>query len=269
MDLRHGPVTTAPALQDDLELQTDVMRFLAILALCLMAVFALVQGLPAPPVSADSAPPAEPELEALRQHNQDLERAVARARTQAQQRIQALQQRLKERERTLSRLRRRLAQVSADLTASRGALKDLRAQASPKSRPKALPPPEVRPAAAERPPERRGFNLRFADERALLRLMAGGQVRVYAREGARFWRIVPDGSGLHAQRAPAPKRYYEMTADTVPASLRATLPRRAPLWGVVLPSDLSARIARAIRGRQGGDLVILASGEVELRPEGP
>ena len=42
------------------DLQTDIMRFMAILALCLMAIFALVQSLPntqaeAPPVAVETA----------------------------------------------------------------------------------------------------------------------------------------------------------------------------------------------------------------------
>ena len=42
------------------DLQTDIMRFMAILALCLMAIFALVQSLPntqaeAPPAAAETA----------------------------------------------------------------------------------------------------------------------------------------------------------------------------------------------------------------------
>jgi len=59
------------------DLQTDVMRFMAILSLCLVAIFALVQSMPvAPPVVpvaeaeanveavADPVPVAEPEPEA-------------------------------------------------------------------------------------------------------------------------------------------------------------------------------------------------------------
>ena len=51
------------------DLQTDVMRFMAILSLCLVAIFALVQSLPVAPVPAttpERAPVAElpePEVE--------------------------------------------------------------------------------------------------------------------------------------------------------------------------------------------------------------
>ena len=38
------------------DLQTDVMRFMAILSLCLVAIFALVQSIPLAPVEPPPAP---------------------------------------------------------------------------------------------------------------------------------------------------------------------------------------------------------------------
>ena len=61
-----------PSLFDDAEmLQTDVMRFFAILSLCLMAIFALVKTLPmAPPDTRPAmAEPADPKAEAKRLQN--------------------------------------------------------------------------------------------------------------------------------------------------------------------------------------------------------
>jgi len=43
------------------ELQTDVMRFMAILSLCLVAIFALVQSIPPSPVPPETAERAKPE----------------------------------------------------------------------------------------------------------------------------------------------------------------------------------------------------------------
>ena len=42
------------------DLQTDIMRFMAILALCLVAIFALVQSLPLAPASVEPTAAAEP-----------------------------------------------------------------------------------------------------------------------------------------------------------------------------------------------------------------
>ena len=56
------------------DLQTDIMRFMAILSLCLVAIFALVQSIPLTPTAAPPAPapqiaepaaitPAEPPID--------------------------------------------------------------------------------------------------------------------------------------------------------------------------------------------------------------
>ena len=55
----------SPALLDDAEmLQTDVMRFFAILCLCLMAIFALVKALPIAPPEATPTIVEPPDLKA-------------------------------------------------------------------------------------------------------------------------------------------------------------------------------------------------------------
>ena len=45
------------------DLQTDVMRFMAILSLCLVAIFALVQSIPLSPVAAESEPQSPPAMQ--------------------------------------------------------------------------------------------------------------------------------------------------------------------------------------------------------------
>jgi hypothetical protein len=69
---------SSPALSDDVEmLQTDVMRFFAILCLCLMAIFALVKALPmAPP----TAKPTIAEPTDLKAEAQSLQVQIARLR---------------------------------------------------------------------------------------------------------------------------------------------------------------------------------------------
>ena len=46
------------------DLQTDIMRFMAILALCLLAIFALVQSLPPVPAAVPVETPEAPLVEA-------------------------------------------------------------------------------------------------------------------------------------------------------------------------------------------------------------
>ena len=58
------PATTRSTGSDTDELQTDVMRFMSILGLCLMAVFALVQSIP---VQDQERVRSQPELDQLQQ----------------------------------------------------------------------------------------------------------------------------------------------------------------------------------------------------------
>jgi hypothetical protein len=107
----HGPAWLgsrfaryAGAGQEVEALQTDVMRFVAILGLCLLAVFALVQSIPLSPASAER---------------------LARAEALAAER-DALAARLEAAEGEAQRLRARLASVEGDLSDARTALKAAR-----------------------------------------------------------------------------------------------------------------------------------------------
>ena len=90
--LQPHPVSllrSSPAPSNDVEmLQTDVMRFFAILCLCLMAIFALVKALPMSP-PADRPTLAEPtdlkaEAESLQIEIAGLKKKLAQTLTQAQ-----------------------------------------------------------------------------------------------------------------------------------------------------------------------------------------
>lgn len=80
---------SSPALTDDVEmLQTDVMRFFAILCLCLMAIFALVKALPMAPAAAEPTI-AEPidlkaEVQSLQVQVAALKKNLAETRTRVQ-----------------------------------------------------------------------------------------------------------------------------------------------------------------------------------------
>ena len=75
---RNGkfPTTSGTSGSDTDALQTDVMRFMSILGLCLMAVFALVQSIPVQETSRLRQEPAQQTL----QRNIELQQARARAR---------------------------------------------------------------------------------------------------------------------------------------------------------------------------------------------
>jgi hypothetical protein len=56
------------------DLQTDIMRFMAILSLCLVAIFALVQSIPLTPTEPVPAESPTPQQQSVSQPDPDLSR---------------------------------------------------------------------------------------------------------------------------------------------------------------------------------------------------
>ncbi len=124
----------SPTSSNDVEmLQTDVMRFFAILCLCLMAIFALVKALPMSPPSdrPTIAAPSDPSSEAAALQNRiaALKEKLAALQTRLAEAAEAFEQmkaqaadatvRQQETLAQLSRTRAELAAVSQTLTATR------------------------------------------------------------------------------------------------------------------------------------------------------
>ena len=102
---RHAkyPSTSAAAGSDTDALQTDVMRFMSIIGLCLMAVFALVQGIPLqePGKPAQPSPPARLRQDIRLQQQQVLElqaelQALKSSMARTQQRLTSAKEHLQQ-----------------------------------------------------------------------------------------------------------------------------------------------------------------------------
>jgi hypothetical protein len=181
-------------------LQTDVMRFVAILGLCLAAIFSLVQRASleqaAPAIAlADTVSPSSP-IQAKPTPTQ-AKSTVAETVTQAESQI--------------------------------------------------------------------GFSLEFASAADLMALLESGQIRLYAELDGQFWTADPRG---RFTIAPAPASYYRMDSSTVPEALigsflRSTATAKAG-WGVVLPPAIVEQMDKFTSTREGGRLLILSTGRVEL-----
>ncbi len=231
------------------DLQTDIMRFMAILALCLLAIFALVQSLPQPETLTSTAPDVRAEPIETAPPPETIVPAPATV----------------------------LVRPAVPKPAPKEENVVL-------TRPKWQPPEPTRPAepvAAARPPpapapasppdESPGFTLRFESDLALSRLVATGQVGVFAVSGGSAQRMSVADSRISFWAAPVPRQYHEMDQATVPASVRNALERtgrRAPdtAWAVTLPARLSTKLARIMQEHRGGALVIQKDGT--LRREG-
>ena len=223
------------------DLQTDIMRFMAILALCLMAVFALVQSIPLVPQPApqlQAAAPSPPVTPAQR------EAAVEKPPVTPV---------------------RKATPPAPEPVPEHVALQRPR-KALPVAAPTAPPPPE--PA---RPTAREGFTLRFESDLALTRLVAAGQVGFYALGDGRAQRMTVSQSRISFWDASAPNAFHEMEATTVPDAVLDALARTGADadtidWGVTLPGKLRRQLDALLREHTGGALVIGADGNLMLEP---
>lgn len=215
------------------DLQTDVMRFMAILSLCLVAIFALVQSMPmapsAEPVPAEVPDPvAEPVIEE--------------------------------------------AQNAAPLVIPPLAILELPAQTrqAPEATPvtEAVAEPIATPIATpiEEPD---GFILRFESDAALMRLVAANQVGVYAIEDERARRMTVSESRISFWDASTPNSFHEMQVSTVPLPVVDALARTGAdtdkiSWGVTLPGKLMGQLDGLMQDHRGGSLVIGSNGDIRL-----
>ena len=126
------PAVTGDGGTDTETLQTDVMRFMAILGLCLTAVFALVQSLPADNKDrSPQAPPTDPlqhasEVERLQAQLEELRAQIRAAQVrhgQAQRAIASTQERLAHSLEAAHKARHERERLSAEIEQLHEALK--------------------------------------------------------------------------------------------------------------------------------------------------
>lgn len=216
------------------DLQADVMRFMAILAICLVVIFALVQSIPLAPRPPDvpvepvaAVPPPEPAAE-----------------PQPQPVAEPMPQPVVEPE--------PVAETEPAVET-----------AAPTPAP-VEPPPS--PAAEE------GFTLRFESDLALTRLVARNVIGFYAIGGDRSLRMHTSEGRISFWEASTPNQYHEMERATVPADVIRALLRTNDVdatsirWGVTLPAGMQRDLAGYLETASGGALVILANGKLRLEP---
>jgi hypothetical protein len=283
---------------NDIELlQTDVMRFMAILGLSLMAIFALVQGIqPEVRTTPREAPVESPSLVAQRGGSsadqnamrlRELRRLLARAertaltakteaaaaeraRAQALAALASTQEALKVHQLREADVRRTLSERTLSVARLRRELESERqktdlATATPVAE---RPEPSARKRAAPIPPGE-GFSLRFASDAALRALVTTGAVSFYGLADRVAWRLTVHQGGLRYQSAPLPRAYHEMQPVTVPTGFVRALNQSVPrgvsgtvVWGVTLSGKIAHSIHRLMQQHGSGALVIERNGRV-------
>jgi len=239
------------------DLQTDIMRFMAILSLCLVAIFALVQSIPLtptemPPVSKITEPSVEPVAEpaAIPPPEPLIDTPAPPVRT-AQAKAEPTKTVVPAPEQvTLTRPK----------WVPKTAVARTRTEPVPTASP-AIPPP---PVAASEPT---GFTLRFASDAALMRAVAAGQVRLYAISGSRAQRMAVSDSRVSFWDASTPNTFHEMESTTVPPAVidahkRSGAASQAVSWGVTLPGKLKSQLDALMQAHTGGSLIISADANI-------
>lgn len=228
------------------DLQTDVMRFMAILSLCLVAIFALVQSIPLAPTEPAPAPAG----------------ASVAANEPAPDPVG-------------TNLPANEPGKPVVLTRPKWEPKYKPPEPAPVASKLAPAPPEqaagnLTPAnsgAAPTEPRQDGFTLRFASDAALTRAVAAHQVGLYAIGAGKAKRMTVAESRISFWDASTPNAFHEMESRTVPAPVVDALERTGVAtgsvsWGVTLPGKMTAQVDSLMQQHSGGSLIIEASGDI-------
>jgi len=241
------------------DLQTDIMRFMAILSLCLVAIFALVQSIPLQPAEpVDTNEQAE--LTAT-----DIAVAVPATKEPPESARPAQPATAAQTEPALTLTRPKwVPKFVPDKKAP------VAATTIANPTPSLAAPEPIEPVAEMPPPlesEAEGFTLRFESDAALTRLVAANSIGVYAVGASRAQRMTVKESRISFWDASVPNTFHEMETATVPAAVIEALGRSgtaadAVSWGVTLPARLKARLDDLMHEHRGGTLVIVSSGDI-------
>ena len=232
------------------DLQTDVMRFMAIISLCLVAIFALVQSLPLdrrvvqPPTPTPTAAPSAAAAEPAATPEAPPPPVAAS-----------------------------IPEPSAPTTVKTIQLPPAPAYSPPEAEtqdpiPLASTAASV-PTAAPAPPshDEDGFVLRFESDRALFRLIESRAIALYAMRADKTLRLQVGGGSTTFWSAEKPRQFHEMDDSTVPPRVIAALKRVANpdvTWGVTLPTALRSQLDGYLNTHSGGTLIIGQDGKLRL-----
>ena len=289
--MNYGPL---PIHSDSESLQTDVMRFMAIIGFCLIAILALVKEA-APVRAATPSPSAPAEVRMTEQITPIEESAIAEPLAAT---VQVTEKPPEPSASTTSplppeqspapapRWQQPLEKPTTEITAARP---------TPKPKPKPRPiaaaapaptpvprapaiPPAPDPQPVEAPAEEAGLSLRFASDGDFLRLITKGDIRVYAYAPVDH---TPADKTMHASRdilildadyqfrsSPAPGKVYELLPETIPALVVNALRNAGRdagtfTWAIVLPGRIEAQIGRHLEPVKSAQLLIDPFGEVQ------
>ncbi|MGI9237613.1 MAG: hypothetical protein ACR2QZ_09465 [Woeseiaceae bacterium] len=261
------------------DLQTDIMRFMAILSLCLVAIFALVQSIPLEPSEPARPAAVTQEITAARDEipeEKAIEKAIVPPAPVEVPTAAPVAKTVDEavvltRPKWVPRFLPRSSTTDASIREEEPQQSET-IVAEVEDTVEALPPivATVEDAVEARPPvesQSDGFVLRFESDAALTRLVATNRIGFYALGSGRAQRMTVRDSRISFWDASTPNTYHEMEAVTVPDPVIQALTRSGTSsanvsWGVTLPGPLKTQLDELMLEHNGGSLIIVASGEI-------
>lgn len=233
------------------DLQTDVMRFMAIISLCLVAIFALVQSIPLAPVPQDAEQTES--VPALKTPAPEPEPTPSTITKPKPQPIIEEPKKIKLTRPTPARMVARNENVVLQ-------------RPKPAPEPKTEPTPVDKTQDAQQSPD--GFTLRFESDAALTRLVARQVIGLYALTRDKSMRMNISGGEISFWPASVPVKYHEMDQSTVPDDVISKYQiNNAPngvKWAVTLPADMSRELNSYLSSESSGALVIAGNGRINL-----
>lgn len=262
-------------------LQTDIMRFMAILGFCLMVIFALVQAIP-PSSNASQLIIEETlvsQVEALKQEAEELSQQVEKNRKTLRKQKRVLEEvkqtsahvinnldeinrSLKQEQHSLAQVRRQVGREQARLHDAKIKFQTMQKIAESTSNPR-------------REKEQQGFSLNFASDTTLLKLIASKKVELYFLNKKQTYKVLVRQQHARFIKSKPPVRVYDMAPQTLPKMIRQQFKKAFPghadqsvRWGVVLNSGMENQIRRLMRENKGGSLEIQDHGAVVFLSKG-
>ncbi len=250
----------APSYDDGESLQADVMRFMAIIAFCLIAILALVKHAEPPQTPTETTAEATTPSEPVRQESVQPEpvrpERVHPERVHPEPVIAP--------ELTPSDPEPVALAASPPAPAPETEPEPIpAAAAAPIETPAPSPAIDAAPAPAAEP-EEEGLILRFASDGDFLRLIARGDIRVYAFQDSDVLTLSETYRFLDTE---SPGQVYELLPPSIPGLVVDALKQARPSidgyrWGIALPGRISNQIERHLGQVTQGQLVIDRYGDV-------
>ncbi|MFK7916224.1 MAG: hypothetical protein AB8B93_20090 [Pseudomonadales bacterium] len=285
------PPRAQTGIDSDL-LQADVMRFMAIIAFCLIAILALVRNVEAPapttpqaePAPLAAATPATPaiEIEATvastpeATNNDTVEQQQALAPSPSPQLAaptapEPVAKSVTTKPASLQPIAPAPAPQPQQTISLQELAKPVQSQReSPAAEPLIAdrqPTPAPAPAPTESEPERQedqGLSLRFESDQDFLRLISKRDIEVYLFNQADAHRLSHSYQFATAQ---PPSQLYEVLAQTIPDAISAAARRDLGSydryrWGIAMPGPIEQQILGFVNAAVHGELVIDRYGQV-------